>query len=479
MLYASLCTLLWRVNEGSARCYTETGVAHGFANGRLQIADPAQWPGTGGAWPGGAPVRRLGPVGETMDYRVGEVGSEGVRDFLRCDRAAWVDGWFVARRMDANGMPSGFAYHPGSARLHEWPQARQTHRLGGCFYTGNRRGWEVIDDEGRVLHALPRTPDGDSPFELVEIFALGDSVYVCTGGAAGQSFWARCNADTGALQGTLIWPRGYPRGWSQLGNAWFFVDGHHLYRADAEDLAASVALAALPEDTVGGTRWLWSDGTCLYLVSVAGHHLLCFDAQGRAAAPAQPLPEGWRVMAVDAPVEGWSQVWLVPADRDGEWGSAQLLAWPPAFAAQPALFEAEPVQASSAPEPMPTADGRHGLRIRIGAPSAEQAARHGAHHLMRWAFHVARGTIQRGARSDPQFNGVFELDCTTPERMDPHGLPVRHLQALLGRMRAVPMGYRAGDGKGPLQLRVLWRASGDAAAQCVYSSLDDTEGNLS
>ena len=280
------------------------------------------------------------------------------------------------------------------------------------------------------------------------------------------------------MQGTLTWPRGYPRGWSQLGNAWFFVDEHHLYRANTEDLVASVALTPLLEDTVGGTRWLWSDGTCLYLVSVAGHHLLCFDAEGRPAAPAQPLPEGWRVMGVSTPVEGWSQVWLVPADRHGDWGSAQLLTWPPASAALPTLFKAEPVQASE-PEPLPGADGRHGLRIRVAAPSAEQAARHGAHHLMRWAFHVARGIIQRGARSDPQFNGVFELVCTTPEHMDPQGLPVRHLRALLGRMRATPMGYTAGDGKGLLHLRVLWRAGVDAPAECVYSSLDETVRSFS
>ena len=183
-------------------------------------------------------------------------------------------------------------------------------------------------------------------------------------------------------------------------------------------------------------------------------------------------------MGVSTPVEGWSQVWLVPADRHGDWGSAQLLAWPPASAALPTLFEAEPVQASE-PEPLPGADGRHGLRIRVAAPLAEQAARHGAHHLMRWAFHVARGIIQRGARSDPQFNGVFELVCTTPEHMAPRGLPVRHLQALLGRMRATPMGYTAGDGKGLLHLRVLWRAGADAPAECVYSSLDETERSFS
>ena len=98
---------------------------------------------------------------------------------------------------------------------------------------------------------------------------------------------------------------------------------------------------------------------------------------------------------------------------------------------------------------------------------------------MRWAFHVARGIIQRGARSDPQFNGVFELVCTTPEHMDPQGLPVRHLRALLGRMRATPMGYTAGDGKGLLHLRVLWRAGVDAPAECVYSSLDETERSFS
>lgn len=477
MLVASLCTLLWHVDEGGARCYTETDVAHAFAEGRLQIADPLQWPGTGGAWGDGVPVRRIGPVGETMDYRVGEEG-EGARDFLRCAKASWSDGWFVAHCTDANGNLSGFAFHPASGRMLDWPQSRHVHRLGGYFYTGNRRGWQVIDDEGKVLHVLSRTPDGDSPFELVNIFMLGGSVYLSTGGAAGQSFWARCDAATGALQGTLTWPRGYPRGWSQLGNAWFFVDEHHLYRANTEDLVASVALTPLLEDTVGGTRWLWSDGTCLYLVSVAGHHLLCFDAEGRPAAPAQPLPEGWRVMGVSTPVEGWSQVWLVPADRHGDWGSAQLLTWPPASAALPTLFKAEPVQASE-PEPLPGADGRHGLRIRVAAPSAEQAARHGAHHLMRWAFHVARGIIQRGARSDPQFNGVFELVCTTPEHMDPQGLPVRHLRALLGRMRATPMGYTAGDGKGLLHLRVLWRAGVDAPAECVYSSLDETVRSFS
>lgn len=134
-----------------------------------------------------------------------------------------------------------------------------------------------------------------------------------------------------------------------------------------------------------------------------------------------------------------------PAWRLGKCPTAHLAA---GVRCIPTLFEAEPVQASE-PEPLPGADGRHGLRIRVAAPSAEQAARHGAHHLMRWAF------------------------------MAPRGLPVRHLQALLGRMRATPMGYTAGDGKGLLHLRVLWRAGADAPAECVYSSLDETERSFS